>query len=170
MESSTATITDRQREAYDLHESNPDKTYTELGELMSPPIKGGTFSNLINAAREALGEPRGDGGGRTSAKPPSALDAIDDAIARVEGSVERASNKLTAASAAVDEMDDDEWAESFVNAERERRAKSVMDAESALATARDAVAGEVAKLRAVRDTLAADVESDESDGDNTDDE
>lgn len=160
------TITDRQREAYELHEANSDKTYSELGEMMSPPIKGGTFSNLINAAREALGQPRGDGGGggRTS-KPPSALDAIDEAISRVEGSVERASNKVESAKAAVTEMEDDEWAETFINAERERRAKAVTDAESTLETARDAVEGEVEKLRAVRDTLAADVESDD-DADN----
>src|SRR5687768_8351301 len=140
-------LPDRQREAYELHEANSDKTYTELGAMMDPPIKGGTFSNLINNAREALGQARGGNGPTGSrSKPPTALDAIDEAIARVEGSVERASNRVESATKAVAETDDDGWADTFVNAEIERRNKAVVDAESALETARGAVEDEVAKL------------------------
>ena len=158
MEATTKTATPRQAEAVALRDAG--KSNKEIGEALG--VTAGAAGNLVVNGLRAMGR-EGDvggngptGGGRT--KPPSALDAIDEAISRVEGSVERASNKVASAEAAVTESTGDNadaWAEAFVAAEVERREKAVVDATAALETARDAVEDEVAKLRVVRDTLAA---------------
>lgn len=150
-----AEVTERQAEAVALRDQG--RTNKEIGEAMG--ITAGAAGNLVTqglraGGREAEIGGNGGGGGRTT-KPPSALDAIDEAIARVEGSVERASNKVASAEAAVAETNADEWADTFVAAEVERRNTAVSTAEEALEVARAAVEDEVAKLRTVRETLAA---------------
>lgn len=165
MAEGTNTTTERRQRAVELHDEG--KTNAEVGEAMG--VTAGAAGNLVTQGLRDLG--RGDevqggngGGGRRTTKPPSALDAIDEAIARVESSVERASNKVQSAADSVEESKTDEWAEAFVNAERVRRIDAFKSATEALDTARATVADEVEKLKVVRATLAESVDTDTDEG------
>ena len=151
MEATTSTATDRQAEAVALRDAG--KSNKEIGEAMG--ITPGAAGNLVVNGLRAMGREsevggNGGGGGRT-AKPPSALDAIDEAIARVESSVERASNRVTSAQERLDEFNAD--TDAWVNRERERLEAEVSKAVDARDAAQETVSDEVEKLRAVRESL-----------------